>query len=327
MPKKKSDTSAAAKPGKTAAPRGAAKKPVPGQADLFEDQPAIQSPKKARGVAVGRVTKPRATAPSPPPPPTKKTASSLITAKPKEYIQKIPYWSVLTVGYVALVLAWDALVTIGDTRTVNWAVFQWRPADLQVLLESFQIPHFLVGWMAGSVLTHVDLFKVLFWLVLPVAICLWRMDWDYFTKRRVKPADWFFLGGMCALAVLAIISVKFVPVLANQYRGLGHAALSFRLQFFVVQLLWVVSWLPGWEFMHRYFLLRRVSVDFPRFGWLLVPLAEGTYHLLKPWPETLAMVAFSVIMTQYALRRKNILIPFLAHFAVEVLLIIGMMVW
>jgi membrane protease YdiL (CAAX protease family) len=60
---------------------------------------------------------------------------------------------------------------------------------------------------------------------------------------------------------------------------------------------------------------------------MLVPLAEGGYHLLKPWPETLAMVAFSVVMTQYALRRKNLVIPFLAHLAVELFLILGMMIW
>jgi membrane protease YdiL (CAAX protease family) len=224
-------------------------------------------------------------------------------------------------------LACDAFVTIGDSRTVNWAVFQWRPADLQVLLESLQCPHFLVGWMSGSLFALVDLFKLLFWLAIPVAICLWRMDWDYFTTRRVKRSDWWLLGGMCVLAVMAIISVKFIPALAQLYGTSGQTTFSGQLAFLIRRALWVLSWLLGWEFMHRYFLLRRVSIDFPRFGWLLVPLAEGSYHLFKPWPETLAMVAFSVVMTQYALRRKNLVIPFLAHLAVELFLIVGMMIW
>ena len=245
----------------------------------------------------------------------------------KEYIQKLPYPSVLVIGYVALVLAWDVLISVGDKRTINWGIFQWRPVDLQLLLESLHVPHSLISWMGSAFFAQVDLFKLVFWLLIPLAICIWRMDWDYLTRRRVKPADWWFLVGMCAIGAVAVIAVKFIPVMATQYGGMGQAALSLRLKFMVVQIFWVASWLPGWEFMHRYFLLRRVSVDFPGGGWVLLPLAEGAYHLSKPWPEMLAMVAFSVIMTQYTLLRKNIVIPFLAHLAVEVFLILGMMTW
>jgi len=114
---------------------------------------------------------------------------------------------------------------------------------------------------------------------------------------------------------------------ANQYPGVGHAPLQRRIEFFFIQLFWVASWLPGWEFMHRYFLLQRIRVPFPKYGWVLVPLAEGAYHLTKEWPEMLGMVVFSIILTRYTLLRKNLVIPFLAHFAVEMFLIVGRVVW
>lgn len=327
MPKKKSDSSSAGKPRKAAASKRTAKDSVLEQADLFENQPDASAPKKAAAPSPRKISKPRIKAATSTTSSPRKPPSVPTTANTKQYIQKIPYASVLIVGYVALVLVWDTLVTVGDSRTVNWAVFQWRPPHLEALLAGLSAPNFLVGWMSWSILSKVDLFKLLFWLVIPVGLCLWRMDWDYFTKRRIKPVDWQFLLGMCGLALVAIISVKFIPSLARLYHGSGASTLSGELAYFVRQMLWVLSWLVGWEFMHRYFLLRRVTADFPRFGWLLVPLAEGAYHLVKPWPEMLAMVAFSVIMTQYVMRRKNLVIPFLAHMAVEVLLIVGMMIW
>jgi membrane protease YdiL (CAAX protease family) len=63
----------------------------------------------------------------------------------------------------------------------------------------------------------------------------------------------------------------------------------------------------------------------PRYGWLLVPLAEGVYHLQKPWPEMLGMVAFSLIATQWTLRRDNMLLPLLVHLAIEIELVAFML--
>ena len=327
MPRKTSDSNPAGKPKKPSAPRRTGKKSAPQQADLFENQPLAEPPKKVKAPASSKTAKPHPSAPQPTAIPQKKAVNTSIKTNAAQYTHKIPYIAILVVGYVALVLSLDVFVTIGDYRTVNWGVFLWRPADLQALLELLHVPHFLVSWMGLSLLTQVDLFKLFFWLAIPAAICFWHMDWDYFTTRRIKPLDWQFLIGMCVLAVLAIVSVRFIPALSHIYHGSGEISLLGKLSFLIKKLLWVLSWLVGWEFMHRYFLLRRVALDFPRFGWLLVPLSEGTYHLVKPWPEMLAMVAFSVLMTQYTLRRKNVVVPFLAHLAVELSLIVGMMVW
>ncbi len=305
--------------------------PLPEQTYLFDNNTVSSPAKKTKAAGTPRKRTPKTPTPNDPAASAsvaspKKPATRKMKVK-KQHTLRLPYPSVFAIGYVALVLAWDALVSMNDTRTVNWAIFQWHPARLQTLLESLSVPHALVGWMSWSVLSGVDLFKVLFWLVIPVAFCLWHMDWDAFTRRRIQPKDWAYFLGFCILTVFAIVSVKFIPVLARQYPGLGNASLSYRLNFFLIQLFWVASWLPGWEFMHRYFLLRRVTADFPRFGWVLLPIAEGTYHLIKPWPETLAMVGLSIVITQYAMRRKNLFIPFLAHLVVELFLIVGMMVW
>ncbi|MCC6490869.1 MAG: CPBP family intramembrane metalloprotease, partial [Candidatus Hydrogenedentes bacterium] len=76
-----------------------------------------------------------------------------------------------------------------------------------------------------------------------------------------------------------------------------------------------------WEFLHRYFLVRPFSARWPRYGWLVVPVSEGAYHLQKHWTEMILMVAFSVALTWWTVRRKNALLPFLAHLFVEVELI------
>jgi len=327
MPPKRSSNPSPKRPRKTPASKTTSPEPLPEQTDLFGGEPTHPPQKKASAASARKPSKPRATASTTATSPARKTTNTPIVANTKQYIQKIPYIGVLVIGYVVVVLALDAMVTVGDSRTVNWAFFSWHLSGLKTLLEHLSVPKFLIGWMSWSVFAKVDLFKMLFWLIIPVGLSLWRMDWGYITKHRIQPVDWQFLIGMCVLALGAIVSVKFIPELARLYHGLGDASLSARMQFFFLHLFWVVSWLPGWEFMHRYFLLRRVTVDFPRFGWILVPVAEGAYHLVKPWPEMLAMVAFSVIMTQYTMRRKNIVIPFLAHLAVEVLLIIGMIVW
>jgi membrane protease YdiL (CAAX protease family) len=83
------------------------------------------------------------------------------------------------------------------------------------------------------------------------------------------------------------------------------------------QLIWVASWLVGWEFLHRYALLRAVERAWPRWGWLWVPASEFIFHLQKPLLEALGMLAFSLLATTWARRRRSILLPLAVHFAIE----------
>ena len=101
-------------------------------------------------------------------------------------------------------------------------------------------------------------------------------------------------------------------------------------------MVWNLSWLPGWEFLHRYFLLKAVqreALDRGRFlpgwrwaqwAWLLVPVSETLYHLQKPGLEAVGMFAFSVVLTFWCLKRRNWLFGFLLHLTIEVELLVFM---
>jgi membrane protease YdiL (CAAX protease family) len=89
---------------------------------------------------------------------------------------------------------------------------------------------------------------------------------------------------------------------------------------------WNASWLIGWEFMHRYMLLGAAQKAAPHWGWLLVPLSETLYHLQKPPIEMLGMLALSVVLTLWCMKRGNWLLGFLVHLIIEVELLIFLMI-
>lgn len=218
--------------------------------------------------------------------------------------------------YVAVALGVDALVSLGVDWPFDWGVFRWNGLVAGRWLRALGLDTLARFWSHGP-LRSFDLFKFLFWFVVPFAWSLRRMDWGWFSFKRWKRID---LAAFTVLAVAGIVAVLLVPLFPSlraifpSMRGMGWSAL-------VLQLVWVVSWLTGWEFLHRYFLLRPVSARWPRWGWLLVPLSETVYHLLQPWPMTLGMAALSVVLTQWSLRRANVLLPFLVHLVIEVALI------
>ncbi|MDE1466097.1 CPBP family glutamic-type intramembrane protease [Spartinivicinus poritis] len=84
--------------------------------------------------------------------------------------------------------------------------------------------------------------------------------------------------------------------------------------------IWVLAWLPGWELMHRVLLPIHLNRLLPGKGWLLIPVFEGAYHLVKPWPETLGMIVFSFGLTAWTVYRKNACLPILMHIFIEVFL-------
>lgn len=196
------------------------------------------------------------------------------------------------VVYVFLALLIDTLITQG----INWPV-HWR--DLHRIINGF------------------DLYKFIVWFAAPFLLCLPRMDWGWFGVKRLRRGDWLLLGALVLVCLGAILIIPLFPGLSAAYAGIGHAPLKYKKAFLAHQLLWLVSWLPGWEFLHRYFLLRPMMRVLPRYGWLIVPLSEGLYHLQKPPLEMIGMVLFSLVLTWWAIRRRNLLLPFLAHLAIE----------
>jgi len=163
-----------------------------------------------------------------------------------------------------------------------------------------------------------DAYKFSAFLVVPLLLSLRKMDWGYYGVKRWRRIDAYFLAALLVVGILAVWSISIFPSLSSYYQP--HGAEKSTL--FVRHMAWLVSWLIGWEFLHRYFLLTHVSKAWPRFGWLLVPLCEGLVHLQKPALEAVGMVLLSLVITFWAVKRRNGLFPFLVHAAIEVDLLI-----
>ncbi len=176
-----------------------------------------------------------------------------------------------------------------------------------VLWADIYLQHFF----ARPMLYGADVFKFVAWFVVPFVFCLPRLDLGWFGVKRWTRNDYYLFAAVIVVEFIAVVSVVLLPKLRAALPNLHDESV---LQF----LIWNLSWLVGWEFMHRYVLLRRLSASWPRWGWMLIPFYEAAYHL--PWPS-LAMPAgmfvFSCIATYWALKRRNGLLPFLAHLIIE----------
>ena len=226
---------------------------------------------------------------------------------------------IAAVAYVFVALAVDTLAVYDIQWPLKWSVFQWRPESFWRVLGATP-----PDWMRLSPINRFDLFKFMFWFVIPFAVCLRGMEWRWFSPRDWKRNDWLLLGAMVVLGSLAVASIPFIPALRNAYPGMSHLPADMRWTSLFAYLLWTASWLPGWEFMHRYFLLRVVIHRFPRYGWLLIPVSETLYHLQKPLLEAGGMAVFSLLLTFWAVKRRNLLLPFIAHLYIETLLLVAL---
>jgi len=215
-------------------------------------------------------------------------------------------------AYVAVVLLIDTLAASGERQYgVDWRIFLWR---------------------ASGPLAQFDYFKFLFWLAAPLVWCVamhfaargrsdsssMRWDWGYFGFSRWKRVDYYLLLILMALGVVCVAAILFIPALREYYPSSSRLPWDAKLSVLRRQLLWNISWLPAWEFMHRYFLLRPLAERWPRWGWLIVPLYEGAYHLQKHPLEALLMFGAGMVFTWWTLRRKNLMLPLIVHGSVEV---------
>ncbi|MCP4641636.1 MAG: CPBP family intramembrane metalloprotease [bacterium] len=202
-------------------------------------------------------------------------------------------WIFFAVGYVFAVLAVDTLATQGVvTGPIDWRICLWRGAS------------------------GFDWFKFTFWFAVPFILCIPRMDWGAFGTSRWRKRDLSLLAALSVVGMLAVLTVRVFPSLDRAFPGLGDVPWSVKGHHAQWFLAWTFSWIVGWEFLHRYFLLRRLSARW-RWGWLIVPVSEGLYHLQQPIEMAAGMVLFSLVLTPWALRRKNILLPLLAHLIIE----------
>lgn len=213
------------------------------------------------------------------------------------------WYAAFVLVYVIAVLAIDSLA-LRHGGTIDWSVFR-RQLD-----------------------NGFDLYKFIAWLIIPLAISLPFFDIHFFTFRRWKRVDWYLLGIVMLGGALVMLFLPVLPGVGEYYRGWGDLPASKRLDYVQYNLLWTLSWLLGWEFMHRYWLLRHIPLAWPKRGvpmaLIIVPLVEAGYHVLqtKPVLEALAMGGLSLVLCAWTLRRKNALLPFLAHLAIELELIL-----
>lgn len=206
-------------------------------------------------------------------------------------------------GYAAAVLAIDTLAASGVAYPFDWSVLH-RPLPATFFLSAY-VPR------------NFDLFKFVAWFVIPFALCVPRMDWGYLGFGRWLGKDFQVLLGLAMLGAAAVLAIKVFPSLAKTYHGIGHYSSPQKMLYAQYAVTWTFSWLVGWEFLHRYFVLTHVQVRWPRYGWLIVPLFEGVYHLQKPLLEAGGMVVFSLLVTRWTVARRNVLLPFLAHLIIE----------
>jgi hypothetical protein len=228
------------------------------------------------------------------------------------------------VAYVAVVLGVDLLASAGVRWPIDWSMFVWHGGRVRSFFDGIGLPQFLYGWTAWKVLQSFDYFKFVFWFLVPFCICLWHMDWGAFGWKRWKPMDkWFLLGAFVVLAA-AVLVMPLFPELRKEFPSLRHLSGNERWMRFGIAIFWNLSWVVGWEFMHRYFLLRRLDAQWPKYGWVLVPIFEVAYHY-RNYAMAAGMGVFSIVLTIYARERKNVLLPFLAHLFIELFLVAFML--
>lgn len=233
--------------------------------------------------------------------------------------------SIRVIAYVAIVLGVDALASVNAQVPIHWGAFQWRPGTFFSLAESavnaLNLPYAFCTWMQNPLVQGIDIFKLIFWLIIPL-IFTWRsMDWGYWRTTRWKSNDLWILTAIAAIGIGAMMAMRYLPALQGYYPSHSGSSFALKADFVVTQLFWIVSWLVGYEFLHRYVLLQRLDLHWPQFGWLLVPLFDGAYHLTKAWPEMLAMMVFAVFLTWWTRKRRNLLLPLTAHLIIKIELV------
>lgn len=170
--------------------------------------------------------------------------------------------------------------------------------------------------------TGVDFFKLLFWLVVPLIFSIKHFDKNFYSFKNIKRADILYLSLVIVVGICSMLLIPYIDVLRDYYVMESSLSSSENFSYISYQICWIFSWLIGWEFIHRYFLIKSIKESKIYLALWILPIIEGLYHLNKPWPEILAVLLFSWVLTRWTLKRSNALLPLLAHFIIEIELII-----
>lgn len=231
-----------------------------------------------------------------------------------------PLWFVIT--YIALVLSVDTLAVRQVNFLIDWRLFRWYSADvaawLSPLVQQLGLPDGPLAWLRTPLAQRIEVFCTIFWFLVPFLACLRGMDWGAFGWRRLGRWDALLLSFVAVAGIAVMFIIPHVPELSTMYGTRANLSPDEKWDYVISKTVWNLSWLIGWEFLHRYVLLRAAIKSSFRYGWLLVPLSETLFHLQKPLLEAAGMLVFSVFLTRWAMARGSVLAPALAHFIIEV---------
>lgn len=233
----------------------------------------------------------------------------------------LPYWVAAAVmAYAAVVLLVDLLATYRVQFGLNWVYFDWKLFAfgewLTRFLQTHGIPSWPAQWMTWQGVGAFDLYKFVFWFVVPLLFSLPKLEPGWLLPKRLTRTERNFFALLVLMVSASVFIVLFVPGLRAYYPSVAYLPRSEKIVIFFSMLSWVLSWLPGWEFLHRYCVLRAATVIHPRL-WLLVPLYEVGYHLSKHPLEAAGMGILSLVLTYWTYQRATMFYPALVHFSIE----------
>ena len=165
----------------------------------------------------------------------------------------------------------------------------------------------------------VACFRSVAWLTLPLVLAAVR-DHRSGTSRRPafrwpdRQDGWFLAISGPAMAALLFPIFRFPPL---RSACLDPLAIGWGLERCMGWLVALVFWLPGWEILHRHYLLPVCQAAWPRIGWLVPPLFEAAYHLSKSPAEAAGSFLFGGLLCRRTLRSGNLTVPIAAHLMLE----------
>jgi hypothetical protein len=206
-------------------------------------------------------------------------------------------YAIMMLLYAVFALTVDSLATNHTRWVIDWSIFYWR------LKNGFE--------MSTAIL----------WLGIPVLL-MWRdLDLRVFTFGRWKKTDAWLLIALMLAGACGVYLIKFIPVLNQYYQPQSHLSSAMKWSYALSNLIWLSSWLIGWEFLHRVFLMQYLQAVLGKIGPCFIPGFEFLFHLQKSIPEAIGMLLLSIVLTWWSYKRKNVLLPFLAHLSIEVTLL------
>ena len=138
--------------------------------------------------------------------------------------------------------------------------------------------------------------------------------------------------GMFFLLLAAFIGIYFYQGYFSSYGGSFQSLSRSKLDRFINFMVFTSSTLPGWEFLHRCFLLMGLSYVFKEkegldertavlIAMAVVWIFEVVFHFKKPVLESTGLLVGSPILSYIALRTRSVWPAFFSHLLVEILFI------